>query len=78
MSLTVVVKARSLMVIMRRSMSSGDMPAKDQMTLTTGMLISGKMSVDIRLNGDDTEQQQGQGGDDERVRDDVMQAEQST
>ena len=47
MPLTVVVMARSAMVMMRFSMSSGEMPVYDQMTLTTGMLISGKMSVDI-------------------------------
>ena len=47
MPLTVVVMARSAMVMIRFSMSSGEMPVYDQMTLTTGILISGKMSVDI-------------------------------
>ena len=47
-SLTVVVIARSLMVTIRFSISSGAIPAKVQMTLTTGMLISGKMSVGMR------------------------------
>ena len=47
---TVVVIARSAMVITRFSMSSGAMPVYDQITLTTGMLISGKMSVDIVKN----------------------------
>ncbi len=39
--------ARSAMVMTRFSMSSGEMPVYVQMTLTTGMLMSGKMSVDI-------------------------------
>ena len=34
---------------MRRSISSAGMPVYCQTTLTTGMLISGKMSVDMRL-----------------------------
>ena len=44
---TVVVIARSAMVMTRFSMSSGEMPVYVQITLTTGMLMSGKMSVDI-------------------------------
>ena len=53
MSLTVVVIARSSTVTMRRSMSSGANPAYDQMIVTTGILISGKMSVGI-LSSDST------------------------
>jgi hypothetical protein len=48
MSLTVVVIARSVTVTKRAAISSGATPEKLQMTLTTGMLILGKMSVDIR------------------------------
>ena len=49
MSLTLVVKARSVgRVSTRRSMSSGEMPVNDQTTLTTGMSMSGKMSVGMR------------------------------
>jgi hypothetical protein len=48
MSLTVVVIARSVTVRTRFSISSGDSPAKDQMTVTTGMFTSGKMSTGIR------------------------------
>ena len=53
MSLTVVVIARSSTVTMRRSMSSGAKPAYDQMIVTTGILISGKMSVGM-LTSDNT------------------------
>ena len=48
MSLTVVVIARSVTVTKRSAISSGAIPVKLQTTLTTGMLILGKMSVDIR------------------------------
>ena len=48
MPLTVVVIARSLIIVMRRSISSGEMPPYDQITLTTGMSTSGKMSVGMR------------------------------
>jgi hypothetical protein len=48
MSLTEVVSTRSLMRMMRCSISSAGMPVYCQTTLTTGMLISGKMSVDMR------------------------------
>ena len=48
MSLTVVVMARSLVVTIRFSMSSGDNPPYDQMMLTTGTSITGKMSVGVR------------------------------
>ena len=48
-SLTVVVKARSLTVTMRFSISSGDTPVNDQITLTTGMSMTGKISVGMRL-----------------------------
>ncbi len=47
-SLTVVVNDRSLTVTMRDSMSAGDVPGYCQMTVTTGMSISGKMSTGIR------------------------------
>ena len=46
--LTDAVKIRSLMNTMRVSTSSAGMPEYCQTTLTTGMLISGKMSVDMR------------------------------
>src|SRR5215470_15967889 len=48
MSLTVVVIPRSLGVTIRFSISSAATPLYDQMTETTGISISGKMSVDIR------------------------------
>jgi len=48
MSLTVVVKARSVVVMTRASMSVTERPVNDQMTLTTGMSTSGKMSVGVR------------------------------
>ena len=48
MSFTVVVMARSQTVTKRFSISSGATPEKLQITLTTGMLMLGKMSVDIR------------------------------
>src|SRR5262249_19799676 len=44
---TVVVNARSLTVTIRPSISVGDSPLNCQMTVTTGMLIEGKMSTDI-------------------------------
>src|SRR5437660_12721568 len=47
MSLTVVVMARSLMVVKRFSISSGLVPLYCQMMVTTGMSMSGKMSVDM-------------------------------
>ena len=45
MSLTVVVMARSKMVTMRFSISSGGRPPYVQTTLTTGMSMYGKMST---------------------------------
>ena len=48
MPLTVVVIARSEMVTMRPSISFADSPLYSQMTETTGMLMSGKMSVGVR------------------------------
>src|SRR4029077_6719835 len=45
---TVVVMARSWIVTIRRSMSSGPRPLYCQMAVTTGMSIWGKMSVAIR------------------------------
>ena len=48
MSLTDVVSTRSLIRMIRRSISSAGIPVNCQTTLTTGMSISGKMSVDIR------------------------------
>ena len=47
--MTEVVSSRSLMRMIRCSTSSAGMPVYCQTTLTTGMLISGKMSVDMRL-----------------------------
>ena len=44
---TVVVMPRSCGVMIVRSMSSGDSPAYVQITVTTGMSMSGKMSVAI-------------------------------
>ena len=43
-SLTVVVMARSLMVVNLRSISCGGSPVYDQITLTTGISMLGKMS----------------------------------
>ena len=48
MSLTVVVKARSVIVTTRFSISSGEIPVNDQITVTTGISTLGKISVDIR------------------------------
>src|SRR3954470_20866681 len=48
MSFTVVVNARSVVVTMRASMSGTVVPVSDQMTLTTGIATSGKMSVGVR------------------------------
>src|SRR5258705_9066223 len=45
--LTVVVNARSLTVTIRPCISVGDNPDKLQMTVTTGMLMDGKMSTDM-------------------------------
>ena len=45
---TVVVSARSVMLTMRSAMSSGTMPLKFQIMLTTGMLMLGKISVGVR------------------------------
>src|SRR5437868_9790298 len=42
---TVVVIARSTMVVMRSCISVGESPPYVQITLTTGMLMLGKMSV---------------------------------
>ena len=47
MSLTVVVIARSTMVVMRSCISVGESPPYVQMTLTTGILMPGKISVCI-------------------------------
>ena len=49
MSLTVVVMARSKIVTMRFSISSGDRPPYVQTTLTTGMSIYGKMSTGMLM-----------------------------
>src|SRR6266576_7262365 len=49
MSFTVVVMARSVTVTKRFSISSGATPGKLQITLTTGILMLGKMSVAIRV-----------------------------
>ncbi len=49
MSFTVVVIARSHTVTNRPCISSGATPGKLQITLTTGMSMLGKMSVDIRM-----------------------------
>src|SRR5687768_5778593 len=48
MSFTDVVNARSDTVEIRRSISSGGSPLYCQITETTGMSISGKMSVGVR------------------------------
>src|ERR1039458_7518682 len=48
MSLTEAVKDRSQRMVTTSAISSGEMPAEDQMTLTTGISISGKMSVGMR------------------------------
>jgi hypothetical protein len=48
MSLTVVVMPRSELETMRSAISLGAMPVKFQMTLITGILISGKMSTGVR------------------------------
>src|SRR6266851_1478695 len=48
MSLTAVVMARSVTVSTRFSMSFGDRPVNDQMTVITGMFTSGKMSTGMR------------------------------
>jgi hypothetical protein len=40
--------ARSVTVSTRFSMSSGDKPVNDQMTVITGMFTSGKMSTGMR------------------------------
>ena len=50
MSFTVVVMARSKIVTMRFSISSGEMPPYVQTTLTTGMSIYGKISTGMRDN----------------------------
>src|SRR5260370_19860573 len=47
-SLTVVVKARSLRMVTTSDISSGEMPPYDQITVTTGISISGKMAVGMR------------------------------
>src|ERR1700683_281128 len=47
MSSTVVVIARSQISTMRFSMSSGSKPVYVQITLTTGILMAGKMSTGI-------------------------------
>src|SRR5580658_7701767 len=48
MSLTVVVIPRSLLITMREAISGADMPVYCQTTLTTGILMSGKISVGVR------------------------------
>ena len=48
MSLTEAVRIRSLMKTIRVSISSAGIPVYCQTTLTTGMSICGKMSVDMR------------------------------
>ena len=67
MSLTEVVSTRSLTRMMRCSISSAGMPVYCQTTLTTGMLISGKMSVDMRLMLTSADGADQQGHHDERV-----------
>src|ERR1700748_2122562 len=47
MSLTVVVKLRSLTDVIRLAMSSADRPVYDQIMLTTGILISGSTSTGV-------------------------------
>jgi len=42
-------KGPFLTVTMRFSISSGDTPVNDQITLTTGMSMTGKISVGMRL-----------------------------
>src|ERR1700709_819629 len=49
MSLTVVVSARSNGVVMRPDIWSGGRPVYCQTTPITGMRISGKMSVGVRI-----------------------------
>src|SRR6266704_1078073 len=53
MLLTVVVSARSSVYTIRCSISFALKPVYCQMTLTTGMLMDGKMSVGVRrrING---------------------------
>ncbi len=46
-SLTVVVMPRSLLLVMRPAISSAERPANCHTTLTTGMLMFGKISVGI-------------------------------
>ena len=46
---TVVVEARSTTVTIRRSMSCGGMPVYVQIIETTGMSMTGKTSVGVRL-----------------------------
>jgi hypothetical protein len=48
MSLTVTVMPRSELVMMRSAMSPGEKPVKFQTTLTTGILMAGKMSTGVR------------------------------
>ena len=48
MSLTVVVIVRSNGVTIRAAISSADSPPYVQTTVTTGMLMFGKMSVGVR------------------------------
>ncbi len=48
MSLTVTVNPRSELLTIRSAISLGDMPSKFHTTLTTGMLMSGKMSTGVR------------------------------
>ena len=47
-SFTMTVNARSHRTVITSAISSGDTPLYVQMALTTGMLISGKMSVGMR------------------------------
>src|SRR5882724_2358896 len=63
MSFTVVVKARSEFVVIRLVISSGPIPVNVQMTLTTGISTTGKISTGvlkidttprIRMNNDMT------------------------
>src|SRR6478736_925701 len=49
MSLTVVVRPRSKFETMRFEISSADMPLYCQTIVTIGMLMSGKMSIGVRL-----------------------------
>ena len=68
MSLTAVVIAYSLKVVMRFSISSGERPlVVPDRPLTTGMSISGKMSVGIVTIAEHAQEHDQQRHHDERV-----------